>query len=179
MRKRTEPRNLTRLFFRKAAATTAIHKCMPKIHKLYREQIIPTNLQTAWDFIRSPKNLDRITPDDMPFEIVSKVPTEMYDGLLIEYRVGVPLLGWQTWLTELKHIRERHSFVDEQRIGPYKLWYHYHEITEVEDGIRFIDQVHYVLPFGPLGSIAHLTFVQRQLKHIFDYREQALQEVFV
>ncbi|MFT5837357.1 MAG: ligand-binding SRPBCC domain-containing protein, partial [Candidatus Azotimanducaceae bacterium] len=101
---------------------------MPKIYELYREQTIHTDLETAWNFIRSPQNLDKITPADMAFEIIGELPVEMYDGLLIEYRVGIPLIGKQTWLTELKHIRERHSFVDEQRIGPYKIWYHYHEI---------------------------------------------------
>lgn len=151
---------------------------MSKIHQLYREQVIPTDLKTAWEFIRSPRNLDAITPDDMPFEIITDTPDEMYNGLMIEYRVGVPYIGKQRWLTELKHIREGHSFVDEQRIGPYKLWYHYHEVTEVEGGIRFIDRVHYALPFGPLGAIAHAVFVNRQLKEIFDYREQALREAF-
>ena len=147
---------------------------MPKIHQLHREQTIATDLVTAWDFIRSPSNLDKITPDDMDFEIVSELPDEMYDGLLIEYRVGVPFLGKQSWLSELKHIRERHSFVDEQLIGPYKLWYHYHGIREVEGGVRFIDKVNYVMPFGPLGEIAHATFVKGQLKKIFDFRSQAM-----
>lgn len=143
---------------------------MPKIQTLYRELIVDTDLDTAWKFIRSPKNLDAITPDDLSFEIVSDVPDKMYNGLLIEYKVGIPFLGKQTWLTELKHIREHHSFVDEQRIGPYKIWYHYHEITEVEGGIRFIDRVNYVLPFGPLGGIAHRLYVKKQLKYIFDHR---------
>ncbi|MGZ0706895.1 SRPBCC family protein [Coraliomargarita sp. W4R53] len=147
---------------------------MPKIHRLHREQTIATDLQTSWDFIRTPQNLDRITPDDMAFEIVSEVPEQMYDGLLIEYRVGIPVIGKQTWLTELKHIRERHSFVDEQRIGPYKLWLHYHEITEVKDGVRFIDRVNYVMPFGPLGAIARAVYVKNELKRIFDYRQQAM-----
>jgi len=151
---------------------------MPKIHQLYREQVIPTKLETAWEFISSPRNLDKITPDDMPFEIITDVPDTMYNGLLIEYRVGVPFIGKQTWLTELKHIQEHHSFVDEQRIGPYKLWYHYHEITEVEGGIRFIDRVTYVLPFGPFGEIAHGLFVKKQLKDIFDYRKEAMLKAF-
>ncbi|WPJ97387.1 SRPBCC family protein [Coraliomargarita algicola] len=147
---------------------------MSKIHHLCREQIIGTDLQTAWDFISSPQNLDRITPDDMDFEIVSKLPEQMYDGLLIEYRVGIPILGKQTWLTELKHIREQHSFVDEQRIGPYKLWYHYHEITKVKGGVRFSDQVSYVMPLGPLGAIARAIYVKNELRRIFDYRQQAM-----
>jgi ligand-binding SRPBCC domain-containing protein len=102
----------------------------------------------------------------------------MYNGLLIEYRVGIPLLGKQKWLSEIKHIREQHSFVDEQRIGPYKIWYHYHEITEVAGGIRFVDRVNYVLPFGPLGAIAHGLFVRRKLAHIFSFREQTLPKCF-
>jgi len=149
---------------------------MPAIHTLYREQTIPTDLTRAWEFISSPANLDAITPPDMSFEIITRVPEVMYEGLLIEYRVGIPFLGKQRWLTELKHIRERHSFVDEQRIGPYKLWYHYHEITEVPDGgVRFIDRVNYVLLFGPLGGLAHAIYVKKQLKQIFDYRRTAME----
>jgi ligand-binding SRPBCC domain-containing protein len=147
---------------------------MPKIHELYREQTIATDIATAWDFIRSPQNLDKITPDDMDFEIIGDLPTEMYDGLLIEYRVGIPIIGKQTWLTELKHIRERHSFVDEQRIGPYKIWFHYHQITEVEGGVQFIDRVKYVMPFGPFGAIARAFYVKNELERVFDYREAAM-----
>lgn len=147
---------------------------MPKIHTLYREQVLATNIQRAWEFISTPANLDAITPPDMSFEIITEVPDVMYNGLLIEYRVGIPLLGKQSWLTELKHIKEGHSFVDEQRIGPYKIWYHYHEITEVSGGVRFIDRVNYLMPFGPLGSIAHTVYVKNQLKSIFDYRKDAM-----
>ena len=99
------------------------------------------------------------------------------NGLLIEYRIGIPLIGKQTWLTEIKHIRERHSFVDEQRIGPYKLWYHYHEISEVEGGIRFVDQVTYSIPLGPLGKIARAVYVKGQLDKVFDYRREAMKQL--
>ncbi|MGB0744946.1 MAG: SRPBCC family protein [Opitutales bacterium] len=147
---------------------------MAKIHTLFREQVIKTDIERAWQFISVPANLDAITPPDMSFEIITDIPEVMYNGLLIEYRVGIPLMGKQTWLTELKHIREGHSFVDEQRIGPYKLWYHYHEITEVGGGVRFIDRVNYVMPFGPLGAIAHALYVKKQLKHVFDFRKEAM-----
>ena len=151
---------------------------MPRIHTLYREQVIQTNIERAWHFISMPVNLDAITPPDMSFEIITDLPDVMYNGLLIEYRVGIPLIGKQTWLTELKHIREGHSFVDEQRIGPYKIWYHYHEIAKVDSGVRFIDRVNYVMPFGPIGAIAHEIYVQKQLRHIFDYRKEAMAKHF-
>ena len=150
---------------------------MPKIYKLQREQIIQTDLRTAWEFISTPLNLDRITPPDLSFEILTDLPDTMYEGLLIEYRVGIPFLGKQNWLTELKHVREKHSFVDEQRVGPYRLWLHYHEITEVEGGIRFLDRVRYILPFDPFGRIAHPILVAPQLKKVFDYRAKITPEL--
>lgn len=149
---------------------------MPKIYELYREQTIHTDLNTAWEFIRTPRNLNRITPEDMTFEIVSELPKQMYDGLLIEYKIDIPIIGKRTWLSELKHIKELHSFVDEQRIGPYKYWYHYHEIKEVENGVSFIDKVNYVMPFGPLGAIARVFYVENQLNKIFDYRRTAMEQ---
>ncbi|MEO0510981.1 MAG: SRPBCC family protein [Verrucomicrobiota bacterium] len=149
---------------------------MPKIHRFSRETTISTELEKAWDFISSPANLDAITPPDMTFEIMTEVPEKMYNGLLIEYRVGIPLVGKQTWLTELKHIRDGHSFVDEQRIGPYKFWYHYHEVSKVEGGVRFIDHVNYVMPFGPLGALVHQLYVSQQLRKTFDYRGKAMLE---
>jgi ligand-binding SRPBCC domain-containing protein len=151
---------------------------MPKIHHLHCELTLDTDLDTAWEFIRSPKNLDLITPDDMSFEIVSPLPEAMYEGLLIEYRVGIPFLGKQTWLSELKHIRDRHSFVDEQLVGPYKLWFHYHEIEAVKGGVRFTDQIRYVMPFGPFGEIARMLYVRKQLEHIFNYRRKAMERHF-
>ena len=88
---------------------------MAKIYQLTREHVINTDLKTAWEFLSSPKNLDTITPDDMPFEIITDVPDKMHNGLLIEYRVGIPILGSQTWLTEIKYVKEGFSFMDEQR----------------------------------------------------------------
>lgn len=150
---------------------------MPIIHHLHREQVIATELEIAWDFIKSPANLNVITPPDMEFEIVSDVPDKMYNGLLIEYRIGVPFLGKQAWLTEIKNIREKTSFVDEQRVGPYKLWLHYHEIAPTNNGVRFLDHVTYLLPFGPLGEIANSIYVSKELNRIFDFRENAMKRI--
>ncbi len=147
---------------------------MSKLYKLYREQVVKTDIDAAWNFIRSPKNLEKLTPDDLSFEIITDLPEEMYDGLFIEFQVGIPFLGKQTWLTEIKHVRQRHSFVDEQRLGPYKLWYHDHKIEPVDEGVRFIDKVYYALPFGPLGTIAHALYVRKTLLHVFSYREKMI-----
>ncbi len=150
---------------------------MSKIYKFYREQVVKTDIDSAWNFIRSPKNLEALTPEDISFEIVTELPEAMYNGLLIEFRVGVPLLGQQTWLTEIKHIREKHSFVDEQRVGPYKLWNHYHEISPVEEGVRFIDNVHYMMPFGLIGAVGNTLFARKVLRRVFDYRAHKIEQL--
>ncbi|MEM7147334.1 MAG: SRPBCC family protein [Verrucomicrobiota bacterium] len=145
-----------------------------------RSQTLPTTLTEAWDFIKTPANLNRITPDDLDFKIITDLPEEMTDGLLIEYRIGIPLLGRRTWLSEIKHIRPRHSFVDDQRVGPYKLWYHYHQITEAPDnaGVTFLDRVAYEVPFSFIGKIAHPLFIRPTLERIFDHRQSALAQIF-
>jgi ligand-binding SRPBCC domain-containing protein len=151
---------------------------MSKVYQFTKEQVIQTDLESAWDFIRSPANLNKITPPDMTFTIISDVPDQMYEGLIIQYKIGIPFIGDQNWVSEIKHIQDRHSFVDDQRIGPYKLWFHYHEITEVENGVRFFDRVTYSIPFGIFGELAHCLYVKPQLKKIFDFREKTTPKLF-
>lgn len=148
------------------------------MYTLHREQILDTNIDKAWDFIKNPRNLNRITPDNLHFTIISDLPDEMYNGLLIEYRVKLPLLGTRPWISEIKHIRPPYAFVDEQRIGPYKLWYHYHEIEQMENGVKMIDRVYYDMPFSLFGTLAHALIVKKKLAYIFDYRQQKLDEIF-
>ena len=147
------------------------------MYTLKRSVVVDTTMDRAWDFIRRPQNLNLITPDDMNFQILSDVPEDMYDGLLIKYKVSIPFLGAQDWLTEIKHVREGKSFVDEQRIGPYKLWYHYHEVAPVEGGVLFTDEVNYEVPFSVFGRIAHGLFIRSTLDRIFNFRNQRFEEL--
>ena len=96
----------------------------------------------------------------------------------MEYKVKIPLMGWTPWLTEIKYVEEGFSFVDEQRVGPYKLWLHTHRLEDVEGGTRMTDEIRYQIPFGFFGKFAHFLFVRRTLKHIFDYRRKKLDEIF-
>ena len=94
------------------------------MYVLERQQRVTASVEQAWAFLQNPANLDRITPPDLQFRIVTDVPAIMFNGLIVEYRITIPLLGTHTWVTEIKHIREGLSFVDEQRLGPYRFWYH-------------------------------------------------------
>lgn len=147
------------------------------MYTLHKETTVDTTMEQAWEFISHPENLNLITPPDMAFEIRSPLPKDMFEGMLVEYRVKIPVIGTQPWLSEIKHIVPGTSFVDEQKIGPYKLWYHYHAIEPCHNGIRFIDHVTYEVPFGILGKLAHTLFIARTLERIFNYREARFLEL--
>jgi ligand-binding SRPBCC domain-containing protein len=149
-----------------------------KIHRLYRRQFLPISPEEAWPFFSTPHNLERITPPFLNFKITSDVPDEIYSGLVITYRiaavVGIPM----TWVTEIKHVEPLRRFVDEQRIGPFRFWYHEHSFRAVENGIEMEDTVHYVMPWGWLGEWVHAVFIRARLKAIFDFRREYLETLW-
>jgi ligand-binding SRPBCC domain-containing protein len=82
------------------------------------------------------------------------------------------------WMTEITHVQDNTLFVDEQRIGPYKLWHHQHHFKAMNDRVLMTDIVHYSLPFSFMGSFAHTLFVEKKLKDIFDYRHEKIEALF-
>ena len=149
-----------------------------KIHTLEQQQTLPVTLDEAWGFFSSPANLEKITPADIGFEITSPPEAKMYAGQIITYRVKLAPLVRLTWVTEIKAVAEGHSFVDEQRFGPYKFWHHRHQFEAVPGGVLMRDKVHYALPCGPFGALAHRLFVRRKLEWIFASRQQILADFF-
>jgi ligand-binding SRPBCC domain-containing protein len=149
-----------------------------KIYTLKKEQFVPTNMETCWDFFSQPKNLQTITPPYMGFKILHGTAERMYPGQIIEYKVSPVLNIPMQWVTEIKHVIQHELFVDNQMIGPYKLWHHKHFFEVKENGILMTDIVHYAFPFGILGRIAHALFVKKQLEGIFIYREKKVKELF-
>jgi ligand-binding SRPBCC domain-containing protein len=149
------------------------------ITQFYAEQKIPSTLDEVWDFISSPKNLKKITPPHMGFHITSKdLSDKMYEGMIISYKVS-PLPGYRTnWMTEITHIKEGKYFVDEQRLGPYKIWHHEHFIEPIKNGVLMKDLITYVPPFGIFGSIANHILIKNQVRKIFEYRKKALIEIY-
>jgi ligand-binding SRPBCC domain-containing protein len=147
------------------------------MYTLEREQLVTASLEESWDFLKNPANLNLITPAGLHFSIISTVPEDMFDGLIIEYRISIPLLGSQRWLAEIKHIRHKKSFVDEQRHGPYRFWYHYHELTETPEGVKLFDRVYYSVPYGIFGHLLHSVFIKKTLQKIFDYRQVKISEI--
>lgn len=148
-------------------------------YQVKREQFIPASVEAVWDFISSPENLKTITPPDMGFEIVSQgLPEKIYPGMIITYKVS-PLLGIKLdWMTEITQVKPGEFFIDEQRLGPYKMWHHQHMLKPVEGGVYMEDIITYIPPLGFLGRIANVLFIAKKVQGIFDHREVVLKKIF-
>lgn len=148
------------------------------VHYLHREQVISAPVRQMWHYFCDPKNLNEITPPDMNFEIIQGGDMEMYEGQIIEYRVEFLRGVRSLWLTEISHVRDDAYFVDEQRVGPYRFWYHEHIFDVHPKGTKMTDHVTYVVPFGIMGDLMNLVWISKRLKYIFDFRRQKIFELF-
>lgn len=149
------------------------------VYNLTTVQKLPISLDEAWGFFSNHRNLKEITPPHMGFNITSANESEkMYEGMIITYKL-YPVLGIPVqWMTEITHIKDKQYFIDEQRSGPYAIWHHQHWFKEIEGGVEMTDMVDYKIPLGILGNLAHVLFVRKQLKNIFDFRYKKLEELF-
>lgn len=143
------------------------------------EQFLDIDIDTAWNFFSSAKNLALITPPELDFKILTELTgEEIYEGMLINYTVkplfGIPL----KWETEICKVQKPLFFTDRQLKGPYKLWEHTHSYAEVNGGVMMKDEVKYQLPFGFLGDIAHALIVRKKVEHIFSFRREVLKSIF-
>ena len=148
-------------------------------YQFIHEQLFQASVADMWSFISAPKNLKEITPDYMGFEVTTPYLSEkMYAGMIISYKVS-PVLNFKVdWVTEITHVKENEFFVDEQRIGPYKLWHHQHHLIQMQEGVLMRDIVTYQPPFGILGALANKLLISKKLNEIFNYRKIVLEKKF-
>lgn len=143
---------------------------------LKRELALNLPRAEVFDFFADAGNLERITPPELNFHIVTSQPIDIRKGALIDYKLkmrGFPV----TWRTGISVWNPPFEFVDQQLKGPYKQWIHHHTFTEMDANKTLIeDEVRYRLPLEPLGDIAHF-FVRRELDYIFDYRQKVVAEI--
>lgn len=144
---------------------------------LRASQTVPVARDALFPFFADARNLARITPASMGFEIVSNGPIVMGVGTLIDYRIrlwGLPL-RWRTLISAWEPPVE---FVDEQVRGPYAQWVHRHRFTELAGGRTLMeDEVRFRLPFSVIGALGG-PVVRWQLRAIFAHRRAVIEELF-
>ena len=144
-------------------------------HRLERRLRIPLPRRQVFDFFCDAGNLERITPPELRFRILTPPPIAMEEGARIEYQLTLFAIPFR-WKTRIAQWDPPFSFVDRQEQGPYALWVHAHEFEEVGQETEMLDRVEYRLPLEPLGRLA-LPLVRRQLDRIFDYRQSAVVQI--
>jgi ligand-binding SRPBCC domain-containing protein len=148
----------------------------PRIHHLYREQLVPRPVDEVFGFYARAGNLERITPPWLGFGLRTPEPVEMRSGTLLEYRLHLHRIPLR-WISRIERWEPGRAFEDVQVKGPYRLWHHRHEFRAAGGGTLVQDHVRYALPLGPLGELAHAAFVERDLARIFAFRYAAVKEL--
>jgi ligand-binding SRPBCC domain-containing protein len=142
---------------------------------LEKNQVIDRPLEEVFAFFADARNLARITPDWLSFDILSPRPITIAPGTLIDYTIkyrGVPM----RWQSEITAWDPPHRFVDEQRKGPYQLWIHEHTFESLGERSTLVrDRVRYGVAGG---TLVQKFFVEPDLEKIFAYRAQQLDEYF-
>jgi ligand-binding SRPBCC domain-containing protein len=144
-----------------------------------RVQTLNSDIETIWSFVSKPENLEKITPDNMKFSILSKSNLEMEEGMLISYKISPFLDINTTWITMITNVIKNEKFIDQQVKGPYKFWHHEHKFEVISSNkVKMTDIITYIPPFGFLGDIANAIFLKKKLKNIFDFRKIILNNIF-
>jgi ligand-binding SRPBCC domain-containing protein len=141
---------------------------------LHAEQWLPCPRERLFAFFSDAFQLETLTPALLRFEVVTPPPIVIRQGTLIDYKLrlhGIPV----RWQSEISEWEPPSRFVDRQTRGPYRLWRHEHRFVEQDGGTLVIDHVDYRVTGGRL---VNRLFVAPDLRRIFGFRMQKLQELF-
>ena len=145
-----------------------------RVSTMETRTILPRSREVVFPYFADAGNLEKITPPWLGFQILTPRPIEMRAGTLIEYRLRLHGIH-VNWLTEITLWNPPFRFVDEQKRGPYRKWIHEHTFLESGNNCEMRDVVQYD---PPGGGMADLLFVRRNVRRIFEYREQKLLTLF-
>ena len=142
-------------------------------YRVETELWLPRARDQVFAFFADPRNLQRLTPTWLRFEILT--PSEsIHRGALLDYRLrlrGIPI----RWQSEIEVWEPPYRFVDRQTRGPYSLWVHEHTFAEKDHGTLVSDKVEYRVRGGRL---VQKFLVEPDLQRIFQYRRGVLEELF-
>ena len=135
------------------------------------ESTIECPVEALWEFHSSAEALRILTPPSRKIEVLSK-DLEVREGALHVLKVrqfGIPLV----WKARISEVHPPIGFTDTAEKSPFKSWRHRHEFIHAEGGSLLRDTVTYEAPFGPLGDLARVLFIDRDIERLFAFRHKA------
>src|SRR5215213_9920206 len=150
------------------------------------ELLVAAPLAKVWAFhddvtaglpaLSPPANDVKIESADLPARVGSR----------FVITANAPLRGRVRWVAKIVEHQPPHAvvfgeearFIDEQESGPFASWRHAHEFEHVDEKTtRVTDRVTYRVPFGPVGWLADLIFVRRQVRAMFRFRHAQMKRM--
>jgi ligand-binding SRPBCC domain-containing protein len=134
---------------------------------------VPRSREEVFAFFADPANLERVTPPEFRFRVLTSPRAAMAPGAAYQFGLrvwGVPC----RWRSRIVRCTPPEGFVDEQTGGPYRRWVHTHEFREERGGTRIVDRIDYELPLGPL-TLPFRPLIAAELARLFHYRQAAVQ----
>lgn len=145
-----------------------------RTYQLQTQLWLPQPREEIFSFFCDPRNLDRLTPPWLHFELLTPRSIEMRAGTLLDYRLrlhGIPI----RWQSEISAWEPPNRFVDRQTRGPYRQWVHEHTFSVHKGGTLVGDRVTYAVPGG---RIIQKLLVAPDLNRVFGYRHKMLKQLF-
>ena len=146
---------------------------MPDFH-FHSSTLLRHPLSEVFPFLSGAENLNLLTPPWMRFSILTPLPIEMRQGLVMQYSIRVRGITHR-WDSEITEWRPPFSFTDTQIRGPYRLWVHRHDFKETTEGTLVTDYVTYRVPGG---ALVNRLYVAGELHRIFAYRRERILELY-
>ena len=128
------------------------------IHRLTRSLWLPHPRAEVFAFFADAANLERITPPELRFRILTPMPLTASAGAVIDYRLSLHRLPWR-WRSCIDLWEPGRRFIDRQLSGPFRVWEHIHTFERRPGGTLIRDLVLYRMPYGALGALAVYPFI--------------------
>ncbi len=149
-----------------------------KLERIQTVQRLPIQIEEAWDFFTSPKNLRLTTPHWLDLRLNMEPPEYLHPGTIVSATIRPFPVITTDWISELTHIRPPQFYITEQRVGPFKMWHHEHHFRAIDGGVEVEDIILYGMRYGMVGSFFHNVFVRKKLHEAFSHRAQVLEQRF-
>lgn len=141
------------------------------------QQWIPKPIERVFSFFYDEKNLETLTPPWLNFHVLGKSTPAVTEKTEIDYQLkihGIPV----RWRSRITQWRENQGFTDIQIKGPYQKWEHTHRFIPMKGGTRIEDRIIYKPPGGIILHPVIGRWVARDVKEIFNYRKNKIEEIF-